>query len=902
MSRYFKNWILTIPIVGFCVLLAESANAKPNRKITNPYSAAQIQSMLHPSSSALPDASHLNPAKAAIERIVRQALKKSRAGHAASTPETSLSRFDESRVQSGTSLHFRSAPTWSAAPSGNPSDVYGVVVADFDNRNGLDVATVQTDGTLNLLYNQGKGSLAKFYVNASAVSLNPAVTSVEQADLNNDGYADVVAMDALNSALLVFLNKEDGTFEDAVSLSVAPKSGASFINGGAFTLGDVNRDGKIDLVAISNLQNTDQCCTTIFSQQTFLGSGNGTFKAPTEIDTTQIGFMAVPYGDTLALANMSGRSVQDLVLEVGGFIPGDSLGLKVIHGRTDGTFQKVPSTSATVSNVQAMVHAGSFALTDLNHDGHLDVVFTATDSNIYVALSDANGALQTPIPALTGLYSAALVTAADLNRDGNVDLIVFAMGQIGVFAGRGDGSFDEAALGQYAAGSGSNQLPIPVDLDRDGNLDVVTLDRTNNQVAIYRGWGNGRLGGAGIIYPARNSVGSSPSKTDWGVNIEVAAVGDFDADGKSDVLAYDPINAVLGLEPALDIGTSDASGKFLFKEAMSASELQRLAEQYQSISISPVSGDFNNDGRTDLILETFNGLAIATTRSNETLSTPVPVKFPVPIGCQPINFMDVADVNGDDIPDIVASYVQNPFCPPSASTPTGFFVLLNDGKANFQTKFQPFGEALYYVKVADVDGDGKPDLLLGNGNDSNSGRFNIYVLRGKGDGTFDSAHPFRPIDNQIITGIVPGDYDGDGKQDLTLLTAGEIGADGLPLPSTEGVLLLAGHGDFTFGAPKLMLPGVTSISGKYADFNADGKLDLAVSLYASDQPTKANFGMIVLPNVGGGNFESAINLLLPYQSLGPNSEVFTGDFNGDGSTDIVGGLGLSSPLFLNLGR
>ena len=365
--------------------------------------------------------------------------------------------------------------------------------------------------------------------------------------------------------------------------------------------------------------------------------------------------------------------------------------------------------------------------------------------------------------------------------------------------------------------------------------------------------------------------------------------------------AYDPINAVLGLEPALDIGTSDASGKFLFKEAMSASELQRLAEQYQSISISPVSGDFNNDGRTDLILETFNGLAIATTRSNETLSTPVPVKFPVPIGCQPINFMDVADVNGATFPTLWLPMFRTRFVLP-AHRHQQDSSCCSTMEANFQTKFQPFGEALYYVKVADVDGDGKPDLLLGNGNDSNSGRFNIYVLRGKGDGTFDSAHPFRPIDNQIITGIVPGDYDGDGKQDLTLLTAGEIGADGLPLPSTEGVLRSAGHGDFTFGAPKLMLPGVTSISGKYADFNADGKLDLAVSLYASDQPTKANFGMIVLPNVGGGNFESAINLLLPYQSLGPNSEVFTGDFNGDGSTDIVGGLGLSSPLFLNLGR
>jgi hypothetical protein len=277
----------------------------------------------------------------------------------------------------------------------------------------------------------------------------------------------------------------------------------------------------------------------------------------------------------------------------------------------------------------------------------------------------------------------------------------------------------------------------------------------------------------------------------------------------------------------------------------------------------------------------------------------VAVTFPVPIYCQPINFLDAGDVNGDGLSDIVAAYAQNPYCPPSENTPTGFFVLLSDGNGGFKTTFQPFGDALYYIKLADFDGDGKLDLALGNVYDSNSARFNIYVLRGIGDGTFDAARPFRPIDNQIITGIVPGDNDGDGRQDLTLLTAGELAPDGSPLPDTQGVLLLAGHGDFTFGTPALVLPGVISISGKYADFNGDSKPDLVVALYASAQPTRTSFGMIVLPNSGGGSFGPATNLLLPYQSFGPNSEVFTGDFNGDGATDIVGGLGLSSPLFLN---
>jgi hypothetical protein len=895
VTRHFADRILSIATFGLLGILATSATATPVRHVTNPYTAEQVQSMLHPSAAAVPNSLHPNTGISTIERLLGPQLQKLRAIEHSSAPVPSQFDSAESQPLKGTSVHFRSVPTWSAAPSGDPSDVYAIAVADFDRRDGPDVVTVQTDGTFNVLYNKGGGNLATSYFNTSAVALNPAVTTIKAADLNGDGYADVVAMDALNSALLIFINKKDGTFSDAASLPVAPASGASFMNGGAFTVGDVNSDGNLDIVAISNLQNTDRCCTTVFSQQTFLGNGDGTFKAPTGIDTTHLGFFSVSYGDTLALAHVYSRKVFDLVLEVGGFIPTNSLSIRVIRGKADGTFRKVPNTGSTASDAQAMMHAGSFALADLNHDGHLDVAFTATDANIYVALADSKGSLQTPSVALSGLYTTALVTAADLNKDGNADLIVFAMGQLAVFTGRGDGTFAAAATGQYAGGSGSNQLPGAADFNADGNLDIATLDRTNNQVAIYRGWGNGRLNGAGVIYPARNEVGVSPSKTDWAVAIEVAAAGDFNAHGQSDVVAYNPLSG----QPALDIGTSDAHGRFLFKEAMSASQLQSLAEQYQSISIAPVTADFNADGRADLVLQTFAGLAVSATGIDGTFATPIAATFPVPIYCQPINFLDAGDVNGDGVPDIVAAYAQNPYCPPSESTPTGFFVLLSNGNGGFKTTFQAFGDALYYIKLADFDGDGKLDLALGNVYDSNSARFNIYLLRGKGDGTFDATHPFRPIDSQIITGIVPGDYDGDGKQDLTLLTAGEIGSDGSPLPGTEGVLLLPGHGDFTFGSATHVLPGVISISGQYADFNGDGKLDLAVSLYGSAQQTKTNFGMIVLPNSGAGSFGPATNLLLPYQSYGPNSEVFIRDFNGDGAPDIVGGLGLSSPLFLN---
>jgi hypothetical protein len=111
--------------------------------------------MLHPSASAIPHAFYQSPAIATIERLIGPQLKKLSATGLDPAPGESHFDFRESQALKGNPLRFRSVPTWSAAPSGDPSDVYAITVADFDRRNGPDVATVQTDGTLNILYNRG---------------------------------------------------------------------------------------------------------------------------------------------------------------------------------------------------------------------------------------------------------------------------------------------------------------------------------------------------------------------------------------------------------------------------------------------------------------------------------------------------------------------------------------------------------------------------------------------------------------------------------------------------------------------------------------------------------------------------------------------------------------------------
>ena len=156
-----------------------------------------------------------------------------------------------------------------------------------------------------------------------------------------------------------------------------------------------------------------------------------------------------------------------------------------------------------------------------------------------------------------------------------------------------------------------------------------------------------------------------------------------------------------------------------------------------------------------------------------------------------------------------------------------------------------------------------------------------------------------PVSSEVVSGIVTGDFNADGKQDLTLLTAGQLDGNGNIIPNTSGALVLPGNGNFTFGKSSLLAAGIYPLTGAYGDFNRDGKPDLAIAQFASTQDPITNFGLIVLPGLGNGTFGSASNYLVPQFNGSGNSIVFAGDFNHDGAADImVGGAG-SSAVFMN---
>jgi hypothetical protein len=170
----------------------------------------------------------------------------------------------------------------------------------------------------------------------------------------------------------------------------------------------------------------------------------------------------------------------------------------------------------------------------------------------------------------------------------------------------------------------------------------------------------------------------------------------------------------------------------------------------------------------------------------------------------------VADVNGDGKPDLaVANYDSNTVS-----------VLRNRGEGTFAAKVDyAAGAHSWWVAAADLDGDGKPDLAVAN-YDGNT----VSVLRNRGDGTFAAK-----VDYPTGSGprsIAVMDLNGDGKLDLAVANGrSPVVADA----ASPTVSVLLNNGDGTFAARVDLATGSHAWSVAAADLDGDGKPDLAVA-------------------------------------------------------------------------
>jgi hypothetical protein len=377
------------------------------------------------------------------------------------------------------------------------------------------------------------------------------------------------------------------------------------------------------------------------------------------------------------------------------------------------------------------------------------------------------------------------------------------------------------------------------------------------------------------------------------------------------------------------MGINDGKGTFTYRTILDYYSLASV------VAVEPLLKDLNGDGRPDvltskIVLGTTSGAPISTSvlaysANNGDGTFATLANIPLTVGgvdpqC-PVGQVDIADVNGDGIPDIVAAYQGDALCYSTlfeeslqlagtltaGTIPSGVYILLGQGNGQFQASFLAYGQAANVLKLADLNGDGKLDLIVSDGtvfgpydpftgvSSLISNPYGTYLLPGNGDGTFNTTNAQTLLPLTEVVSITPGDFDGDGKQDLVLGVVGQVDGSGNFLPATTGNYTVKGNGDFTFQQPSILTPGTFALDAKFADLNGDGLPDLALNQATLNNfPANTDGNLVVLMNQGGGAFAPAagtfntpVELTDPTLAYEESGNVFVGDFNGDGVPDVL---------------
>ncbi len=492
----------------------------------------------------------------------------------------------------------------------------GIVVADFNNDNHMDIA-VDDGNTISTYLSDGNGGFKAGPAYATVANRGLITGTDIDGDGNIDlysGFGDTPAYgadDYLTNTGYPLMGKGDGTFAGAPKLPIV-YTGTN--------LADLNGDGRPDLVGLVVGNNTQTLVT-------YLTGADGVPVVGPSLDATS------PFGmDSYATGAFNTKvNTRPGLIWLDANPNGQTF--NILSGNGDGSFSAL-TTLAAPSLVPAGIDIGQrltgLHLADFNGDGKLDIAYSFTDqsstTSLYyqgLAVQLGNGDGTFGDPQITYTYQGAapvqafqnmLSFVADVNKDGFADAFLIVppttVGNpytVQLFIGTGDGSFKAPNMLNVTptvfppVSDGSDGTPFALaDLNGDGKLDLVTggssADSSVPEIAITLGNGDGTFQPPTILKLGGFGYAGSP------------ALGDFDGDGKLDLY-------VGGIIEGADLGIFPGKGDGTFTTiANSDGTVSAPDSVVLRTSGGAVPVDLNGDKLTDLIA----GGVILLNKSNAT--------------------------------------------------------------------------------------------------------------------------------------------------------------------------------------------------------------------------------------------------------------------------------------------
>ena len=597
-------------------------------------------------------------------------------------------------------------------------------------------------------------------------------------DLDGDGDLDILVGDSFfgSPGISVLKNNGDQTFAAPVYYSLPLNQVV-----GEVALSDFDSDGDLD--AFATIRGDFDQMTKI---KVWRNNGDGTFAAPIEFTTGQ-----GPAG--IVIADFTGDGKPDVITANYG---GSSISLLRHNGLNGQQAGFLPPVSFNATN-----HAEKIAAADVNGDGILDVVVGETVdigplATLAVMINTGNGNFAAPViydAAPGGRFGSTAVALADLDNDGDVDLIGGGLystgsldnGAVTIRRNNGSGTFGAAEIILF---TNPNFVPNPKEIttgfiNGDGFADIVAAVPSGRAIEGF------------VVVNSNGSGGfNTPVYYEASQQTFDVAIVDLDNDGDGDVITLANSSAAVTVHENLGNGSFPVLPRY----------------EVASLSDAVESADIDNDGDIDIVVNGEVDIAsldpVVKILKNNGNGTFAPAIDYTPTR----NFADMKlrDINGDGFVDLI-------FAPDGNYPPYHFGTALNLGNGTFAptvvTEVFSCGDGT--IDAADLDGDGDLDIVLTEEETCPGIDPHIFIFRNDGNQNF-VRMPDIVLPGMLPHGLALADVTGDGNIDI--ITA---------LPQGMGVF--PGNGNLTFGAPIISTTAAVQVqnarfqSGRFARYRDD---------------------------------------------------------------------------------